>query len=78
MPTAKTTAVAFLSDAASRFDGAEMALCAASVRRQLGRIVGGDEGRQMVAGADAWMAAQEIRRPDRMAELYAPGFTGLE
>ena len=45
--------------------------------RQLGRLIGGDEGKNLVEGADAWMRAQEIRRPDRMAEVYAPGFIDL-
>jgi hypothetical protein len=72
-----TRALELLKDAAARFEAAGMALCAASVRRQLGRLIGGDEGKSLVDGADAWMRAQEIRRPDRMAEVYAPGFMDL-
>jgi tetratricopeptide (TPR) repeat protein len=70
-------AVELLKDAAARFDATGMALCAASVRRQLGRLIGGDEGKGLVDQADAWMRAQQIRRPDRMAEVYAPGFMDL-
>jgi serine/threonine protein kinase len=66
-----------LTDAADRFDAAGMAVEAASVRRQLGRLKGGEEGKVLVGQADALMIAEGIRRPDRMAEIYAPGFINL-
>jgi hypothetical protein len=49
-------------------------LFAAASRRQLGRLLGGDEGRALIDRADAWMSSQSIRRPDRMAACLAPGF----
>jgi hypothetical protein len=58
-----------LRDAAQRCDDTAMRLFAAAARRQLGALVGGDEGRAMIATADAWMAAQRVVRPERMAAL---------
>jgi hypothetical protein len=49
-----------------------MRLFAAAARRQLGLLLGGDEGRTLVAGADAGMAGQQVVRPERMAALLVP------
>jgi hypothetical protein len=51
-----------------------MPLCAASVDRRLGLLLGGDEGRSLVDRADALFTARSVRRPDRVADLYVPGF----
>ena len=63
-----------LEDAAGRYAAAGMHLCAAATRRRLGVLLGGDAGRTLVAEADSWMMDQQIRNPQRMADLYAPGF----
>jgi hypothetical protein len=70
------TAVAdeLLCIAMAGFDAADMSLLAMVARRQRGRLVGGEGGRKMVAAADAWMLDRNIRAPERMAALYAPGF----
>jgi hypothetical protein len=65
-------AVAGFSDAADRFERAGMKLCAASARRRQGLLRGDSEGAGLVAAADVWMRTQQIRRPDRMAAVYAP------
>ncbi len=52
----------------------QIGLFAASARRALGRLLGGDEGRELIARADADMTAQGIRDPARMAAGIAPGF----
>jgi hypothetical protein len=62
-----------LERAASGLDGVDMALHAAAARRTLGTLVGGDEGRALVAGADAWMTAQGIVSPARMTAMLVPG-----
>jgi len=62
-----------LADAAKRFETEDMGLFAASARRQLGQLRGGDEGRELIEQADAWMRAQSIRNPSRMASCLAPG-----
>ena len=66
-------AVSALERAAMGFDGASMRLHSAVARRLLGELRGGDEGKQKIAEADAWMSAQEIAEPARMTEMIAPG-----
>ena len=71
-------AVRFLTVAAEGFEAIEMELFAAATRRQLGRLLGGAEGRTLIARADTWMAGQAIRRPDRMTACLAPGFEKIQ
>jgi hypothetical protein len=66
-------AAAGLAEAAVALDALDMALYAAAARRRLGRLRGGDEGRALVTGADAWMASQRIANPARMTALLVPG-----
>jgi serine/threonine protein kinase len=63
-----------LEDAAGRFDAAGLRLHAAAARRRLAELVPGDQGRRLVEQADVWMISQNVRRPDRMTALLAPGF----
>ena len=63
-----------LADACDRLELAELGLFAASARRQLGQLRGGDEGRELIIQADTWMRAQSIVNPSRMASCLAPGF----
>ncbi len=67
-------AVELLKSAHAGFQAVEMALHAAAARRRLGQLLGGDEGRALVASADAWMTNQQIRNPSRMVAVLAPGF----
>jgi serine/threonine protein kinase len=62
-------AEAGLRAAARGYASAEMAVHAASVRRCLGAILGGDEGRRLVAAADAALAAEGVRDPARWAAM---------
>ncbi|MBV8077052.1 MAG: hypothetical protein JO284_11670, partial [Planctomycetaceae bacterium] len=71
-------AVRFLTGAAEGFEAIGMELFAAATRRQLGRLLGGAEGRTLIARADAWMAGQAIRRPDRVTACLAPGFEKIK
>jgi len=66
-----------LEDAAGRLDAAGLRLHAAAAGRRLGEQVAGSEGRRLVEQADAWMEGQNVRRPDRMTALLAPGFSAL-
>jgi hypothetical protein len=63
-----------LAGAAARFESSDMGLFAASARRQLGNLRGGGEGRGLIQQADAWMRAETIVNPARMADCLAPGF----
>lgn len=64
-----------LADAATGFDAVEMQLCAASARRTLGELIGGEEGRTLLDQANAWMTGQGIRNPARMTAMYVTGFS---
>jgi serine/threonine protein kinase len=65
---------ALLLEAARGFDHAEMRLHAAAVRRRLGERLRDARGRQMITEADAWMGGQNIKNPEAMARMVAPGF----
>ena len=67
-------ATTLLTDATTAFDAIDMGLFAASARRRLGGLLGGEAGHALIAQADAWMADQEICNPSRMAACVAPGF----
>ncbi len=64
---------ALLERAEAGFEAADMALHAACARRRLGQVIGGDEGRTLIAAANEWMRGQEIKNPERMAAMIAPG-----
>jgi len=55
------------------FRAQDMALYAAVAERQLGLLIGGDEGTRLRVDAESWMAAQTIRNPAAIARVYAPG-----
>jgi hypothetical protein len=52
----------------------ELRLYAAAARRQRGRLLGGDDGRALIADADTIFAAEGVVRPDRFAGMLVPGF----
>ena len=51
-----------------------MQLYAAVCQRRLSALVGGDRAHALRSDADRWMADQEIRNPDAMTRLIAPGW----
>jgi serine/threonine protein kinase len=59
----------------TRLEETETLLYAAAARRQLGVLLGGEEGNMLVEAADAWMAGQGVMRPDRMTAMLVPGWT---
>jgi hypothetical protein len=63
-----------LEDAVGRLETVGLRLHAAAARRRLGKQVPGSQGHRLVEQADAWMKSQNVRRPDRMTALLAPGF----
>ena len=65
-----------LKEAAGCLEAAGLHLHAAAARRRLGELVADDRGYRLVEEADAWMRGQNIRRPDRMTTLLAPGPPG--
>ncbi|WP_395843894.1 protein kinase [Cystobacter fuscus] len=63
-----------LESALAGFTEADMALYAACARWHKGRLLGGDEGRTLVAEAEAVMHEQGIRHAERWVDVFAPGF----
>ncbi|MFI5308973.1 MAG: hypothetical protein ACHQ53_16565, partial [Polyangiales bacterium] len=47
-------------------------------RRYLGRLLGGDEGRAMVAEADAFFRAGGVVDAERFADIWTPGLSALD
>ncbi len=62
-----------LRAACTRCEQADLLLFSASARRRLGVALAGDEGRTLVAQADAWMHTQNIQNPERTSAIYVPG-----
>ncbi len=69
----RADAIDWLRRAVERAEGVEMALHAWAARHQLGAILGGDEGKALLAQAEQSMAAEGVRAPARMARLLVPG-----
>jgi hypothetical protein len=63
-----------LRAAVEGLEALDMRLWACAARRRLGELIGGDEGRDLVARADVWMTGQAIRDPARMTAMLIPGF----
>ncbi len=66
-------AAGFLRAALQSAEGAHMAIHAAAIRHQLGRLVGGEEGSELVAEASDAMTSQGICAPVRFANMLQPG-----
>jgi len=71
----KDVAADKLRMAAAGFTDAGMFAHAMAAKRRMGDILGGDEGRDLLTTTDAWFDAQGGRRPDRLTEVLAPGFS---
>jgi eukaryotic-like serine/threonine-protein kinase len=67
-------AVKILREAIEAFKKSQFKLNAAATSRQLGRLLGGDEGRALIVQADNIMKREGIVCPDRVAAMLAPGF----
>jgi eukaryotic-like serine/threonine-protein kinase len=65
-------AVSHLRLAEASFHNADMKLFAAAARRRRGQLIGGSDGRALIADADAVMRAQAILCPDRMTAILSP------
>jgi hypothetical protein len=67
-------AVKLLRSAQAHFEAAEMPLFAAACSRHVGTILRGDQGDDMIRQADGTLAVQNIRDPERFADMLVPGF----
>jgi hypothetical protein len=71
---ARALAAERLARAAAEFDSAGMLSYAASSRRRLGQLEGGEEGARKIASADDAFRALGVRDPERMAGMHVTGF----
>jgi hypothetical protein len=60
------------TDAERAFEVAGMALHAVAARRRSGELIGGEEGRRVVAEADEWMSSRGVADPTRLAAMLMP------
>ena len=67
-------AVAGLKRAVESLDAVDLNLYAACARWRLGNLLGGDEGAALRARARQFMEDAEIRAPEKVLRLLAPGF----
>jgi serine/threonine protein kinase len=69
----RTQALSLLSTAERDLEACQMRGFVAAVRRRRGELTGGDEGRDLIAKSDAWMAGQQVSDPARMTNMLVPG-----
>jgi serine/threonine protein kinase len=67
-------AIAHLRTAIASGEAADMRLHSAAARLRLGALVRGTEGDALLRRAREWMELQEVRVPEQMAAMLAPGF----
>jgi eukaryotic-like serine/threonine-protein kinase len=67
-------AVQRLEQAEAAFYEADMNLYAAATRYQLGRLLGGERGRELKVRAEEWFEAQAVRKPESFVDMLLPGF----
>jgi hypothetical protein len=66
-------ALRLLTAAEAGFTSADMLLYQQLMRRRRGELIGGESGAALVAEADGWITEREVRKPERVAQLLAPG-----
>ena len=66
--------IALTREALKGLEAADMALYAAAARRRLGELIGGEEGRELIARAEEWFSRQQVKNPSAVTRLMAPGF----
>ncbi|MEO7328664.1 MAG: hypothetical protein ABI193_08815, partial [Minicystis sp.] len=69
----RIAAGALVAEAETCFAEVDMAHYANAARRRRGELLGGDEGRDLIASADAAMGAQGVSNPARMTAALLPG-----
>ena len=63
-----------LLNASTELRKLDTCMYAAAAQYQLGRLLPGEAGRQHLHVAEQWIRSQNVVRPDRIANLFAPGF----
>jgi eukaryotic-like serine/threonine-protein kinase len=68
----KDAALRRLRSADQRLGAVDMRFHRFVAQWRLGELIGGDEGRDLIAASEAFMRAEGVREPDRLAYVYAP------
>jgi len=68
----RAVALERIGRAVDRFAEYGSAFYLAIARRKKGELLGGDEGRALIAQADEWMAGEGIVNPARLASAFVP------
>jgi len=63
-----------LRRAVDELELAGYAMYTAAARRRLGQLIGGAEGRMLVANGERFMSSQGARDLEAITELHCPGF----
>ncbi len=66
-------ATTLLEIAEAGFAESDMTLYQMVTRRRRGQILGGDQGRALVEATDRWLSEREVKNPERLAAVLAPG-----
>jgi eukaryotic-like serine/threonine-protein kinase len=69
----KKRALELLDVSQKGFTATDMALFVVIGNRRRGELIGGNDGQALIEAADAWMATQQIKNPDRLAAMLTPG-----
>jgi hypothetical protein len=67
-------AIPLLAEAEAIFGQADLAPNHHATRRARGLLLGGDEGAALIRAADEFNTGQGVRRPDRVANVFVPGY----
>jgi hypothetical protein len=68
----RTAALSQMASADLLFQRSEMQGFLAAARRRHGELLGGAEGQQLIATADAWFATQRVKNPAALTSCFAP------
>jgi len=67
-------ALSHLREAETSFQQRGLGLMVPVARHSIGRVLGGDEGKRLIAEAEQFFSDQGVQRPDRMIAVHAAGF----
>jgi eukaryotic-like serine/threonine-protein kinase len=69
----KESAERELRTAERLFESSAMPVLVAGTRRRLGQLIGGEEGRQLITTAEAFLRSLQVRNLDAFNEMLCPG-----
>ncbi len=67
-------AIKLTEQALKDFEAIKMRLYEVVAGRRLGEMIGGERGRELIAKTDRWMMKQQVKNPQKILNLLAPGW----